>query len=156
MTAVDNRPTRRRTHVTPYTMERRIMGTPAEVASTVDRLRRSGQLLAITRPRLMPGSDSRVYVLVRLLATPVRSTREAATARRLLRVAGRVAVVVVPVTGAAFAVVYALSRLVAALLPLLPYLGIGLIAALLVWRALGRVGVCAGLHCPGCSHGGHR
>lgn len=158
MTAVDARPSVRRTTVTPYTSERRIVGTPAQVAHMVDLVRRSGHLVAMTDPRLAPEGDGRVSVTVRLVLPPVRSTRQAAAGRRrrVLRMAGRVAVVVVPVTGAAVAVVYAVPRLLAALIPVLPYLGVALVVALLVWRALGRAGVCPGLHCPGCSHGGHR
>ena len=159
MTAVDNRPTLRRTQVTPYTSERRIVGTPAQVAHMVDLVRRSGHLVAMTDPRLAPEGDGRVYVTVRLvLPPPDRSTRQTAADRRrtVLRIAGRVSTVVVPVTGAAVAVVYAVSRLLAALIPALPYLGVALVVALLVWRVLGRAGVCPGLHCPGCSHRGHR
>jgi hypothetical protein len=159
VTTIDNRPTIRRTQITPYTSERRIVGTPMQVAHMVDLVRRSGHLVAMTDPRLTPENDGRVYVTVRVvLPPPIRSTRVVAAdrRRRALRIAGRVSAAVIPVTGAAVAVVYAVSRLVAALVHLLPYLGIGLVVALLVWRALGRAGVCPGLHCPGCSHGGHR
>lgn len=158
MTAVDRRQTVRRTQVTPHTTERRIVGTPAEVASTIDRVRRSGRLVAMTRPRPMPEGGGRVCVNVRFLATPVRTARQVAADHRrtVLRTAGRVAAVVVTVTGLAAAVVYAVSRLIAALLHLLPYLGVALVVAVIAWALLGRVGVCPGLHCPGCSHGGHR
>ncbi|MFI7543111.1 hypothetical protein [Actinoplanes sp. NPDC049599] len=158
MTAVQYRPSGRRPQVTPYTTERRIVGTPAEVASTVDRVRRSGRLVAMTYPRPMAEGDGRVFVKVRFLATPVRSTRQVTTDRRraVLRAAGRAAAVVVPATGLAVAVVYAVSRLVAALLHLLPLLGVALVVTVIAWSLLGRAGVCPGLHCPGCSHGGHR
>jgi len=158
MTAVDYRLTMRRPQVTPYTTERRIVGTPAEVASTVDRVRLSGRLVAMTRPRLAPEGDGRVYVNVRFLSPPVRSARQVAADRRrtLLRIGGRVAAVVIPVTGVAAAAVYAVTRLIAGLIHLLPYLGGALVLVLIVWAALGRAGVCPGMHCPGCSHGGHR
>jgi len=158
MTAVGYRPNVRRTQVTPYTAERRIVGTPAQVASTVDQVRRSGRLVAMTHPRLLPEGDGRVYVNVRYLATPNRSARRVADDRRrtALRTAGRTALVVVPVTGLAAALVYALALLVADLVHLLPYAGVGVVAALLVRRAFSRAGVCAGRHCPGCSHRGHR
>ena len=158
MTAVDYRLTMRRPQVTPYTTERRIVGTPAEVASTVDRVRLSGRLVAMTRPRLTPEGDGRVYVNVRFLSPPVRSARQITTDRRrtMLRTAGRLSAVVIPVTGVAAAVVYTVTRLIAELLHLLPYLGGALVLLLVGWAALGRAGVCPGLHCPGCSHGGHR
>lgn len=157
MTAVDYRPTIGRRQVTPYTTERRIVGSPAEVASTVDRVRRSGRLVAMTHPRPTPEGDGRVYVNVRFLAAPARSTRQVTADRRTVRrTASRVAAVVVPVVGLAAAVVYAVTRLVAALLHLLPFLGVALVVAVIAWALLGRAGVCPGLHCPGCSHGGHR
>ena len=145
------------TPVTAYTIERRIVGTPAEVADTVDRVRRSGRLVAMTRPRLTPDADAQVSVTVRVLAPPARSPRQITADRRpVWRRAGRVAAVMVPVTGLTAAVIYAVARLVAALIPLLPYLGGALLVALILWAALGRAGICPGLHCPGCSHGGHR
>jgi hypothetical protein len=98
-----------------------------------------------------------VYVTVRFLATPVRSTRDVAAyrRRRVLRRASWVSAVVVSSIGFAVAVAYTVSRLVAALIHLLPYLGVALVLVLAVWATLGRAGVCPGLHCPGCSHGGH-
>ena len=156
MTAVDYRPAVRRTQITPYTIERRIVGMPVEVAGTVDRVRRSGRLVAMTRPRPTPDGDGRVYVNVRLLAPPVRTPRKVTADRRtILRAAGRITAVVIPVAGFAAAVLYTLSRLVAELARLLPYLGGALVAAVAAWVLLSRVGVCPGLHCPGCSHGGH-
>jgi len=158
MTAVDYRLSMRRPQVTPYTTERRIVGTPAEVASTVDRVRLSGRLVAMTRPKLTPEGDGHVYVNVRYLTPPVRSARQVAIDRRrtVLRTGGRVAAVVIPVTGVAAAAVYAVTRLIAELVHLLPYLGFALVLLLVGWAALGRAGVCPGLHCPGCSHGGQR
>ena len=154
MTAVDYR-TASRTHVTPYTTDRRITGTPAKVAATIDQVRRSGRLVAMTNPR--PTADGNVWVNVRFLTTPDLPTRQATDRRHpLLRTAGRIATVVIPVAGLTVGLIYAVSRLIAALIPLLPYLGVGLVLVLLLWAALGRAGVCAGLHCPGCSHGGHR
>jgi hypothetical protein len=153
MTAVAYRPTVRRTQVTPYTTERRIVGTPTEVAATVDRVRRSGRLVAMTTPRMTRDDDGRVYVNVRYLAPPTRPTR---TRRRTAgRTAGRVAAIAVPLVGLAAVAAYAVTRLIAELIHLLPYLGSALVVVLLVWAVLGRAGVCPGLHCPGCSHGGH-
>lgn len=158
MTTVQYPPPGRRPQVTPYITERRIVGTPAEVASTVDRVRRSGRLVAMTYPRPMAEGDGRVFVTVRYLATPVRSTRQVTADRRraVLRAAGRAAAVVVPVAGLAVAMVYAVLRLVAALPHLTPVLGVALVVTVIAWALLGRAGVCPGLHCPGCSHGGPR
>lgn len=157
MTAVRYRPNVRRTQVTPYTTERRIVGTPAEVASTVDRVRRSGRLVAMTRPRPVPEGDGRVFVNVRFLATPVRSARQVAADRRrtVLRTAGRVVVRVIGVAAVVCAVSRLVIWLVIGLLHLLPFLGVALVVALIGWALLGRAGVCPGLHCPGCSHRGH-
>jgi hypothetical protein len=152
------RPTPRRVQVTPYTAERSVIGTPAQVACTVDLIRRSGRLVAATRPRQMPDGDRRIYVNVRFLVTPVRPARQVAADRRrtVLRTVGRVAAVAVPVTGVVVALAYAVAWLVAELVRLLPYVGGALVVVLIVWAVLGRAGVCAGLHCPGCSHGGRR
>ena len=157
MTAVDHRPTARRTQVTPYTTERRIVSAPSEVAAMVDRVRRSGRLIAMTTPRPTPEGDGSVFVTVRFLTAPVRSTRQVTTDRRRtgLRTAGSVAAVAVPTAGAVAGLLWALARLVAELAHLLPYLGAALTVALLLWATLGRAGICPGLHCPGCSHGGH-
>jgi hypothetical protein len=157
VSAVDYRPSVPGTQVTPYTTDRRIVGTPTQVADTVDRVRRSGRLVAMSRPRLLPDGNGRMFVTVRFLTEP-RSTRQIGTDRRRarLRTAGRVAAVAVPAAGTAAALVYAVSRLVAELLHLLPYLGVALVLLLAGWALLGRAGVCPGLHCPGCSHGGHR
>jgi hypothetical protein len=154
--AVTDLPTARQMQITPYTAECSVVGTPAEVAGTPDLIRRFGRLVAATRPRRMPDGDPRVCVNVRFVVTPVRSARQYAAERRraALGTAGRVAAVVVPVTGFAAAVVYAVARLVAELIRLLPYVGGALVVALTLWALLGRAGVCPGLHCPGCSHGG--
>jgi hypothetical protein len=158
MTAVDYRSQVRRPQVTPFTTERRVVGTPAEVAATVDLVRRSGRLVAMTTPRpTSDGNGSVVWVNVRFLAVPVRTTRPAATDRRrtVVRSVGRVAAVAVPAAGFAAFLVYAVTQLVAALVALLPFFGGALLVALAVWALLGRAGVCPGLHCPGCAHGGH-
>ena len=157
MSAVDYRPGVPGTQVTPYTTDRRIVGTPVQVADTVDRVRRSGRLVAMSRPRPLPGGAGRVFVTVRFLTEP-HSNRRIGTDRRraTVRTAGLVAAVAVPAAGAAAALVYAVSRLVAELLHLLPYLGVALVLLLAGWALLGRAGLCPGLHCPGCSHGGHR
>ncbi len=137
-----------RTAVTPYTTERRIVGTPAEVAATVTRVRLSGRLVAMTTPRLTRDGDGRVFVNVRYVApTPPRRTRR--------RTALRFAAFAVPAIGLAAATVYAVARLVAELIHLLPIIAGALVVLLVVWAALGRAGVCPGLHCPGCRHGGH-
>ncbi len=157
MTAVDHRPALGRTQVTPFTTDRRIVGTPAEVAAMVGRVRRSGRLIAMTTPRPTPEGAGNVSVTVRLLTTPVRSTRQVNTDRRctVLRTTGRVAAITIPVAATVAALVWAVSRLVAELIHLMPYLGAALAVALLLWAGLGHAGVCPGLHCPGCSHGGH-
>jgi hypothetical protein len=153
--AVAYRPTNRHTQLTPYTAERALIGTPAEVAATLDLIRRSGRLIAATRPRPMPEGDPRICVHVRFLVTPVRSARQVTADRRrtVLRAAARVGAVAVPVTAFAAAVVYTLSRVVAEVIRLLPALAATAIAVLIVWAVLGRAGVCCpGIHCPGCSH----
>ena len=154
MTATTYRPMVRRTQVTPYTMERRIEGAPAEVAATVARVRRSGRLVAMTTPRLSPTGDGTVYVNVRFLAPPPSRTARpvAIRLRTIRRTAIRVAAIAVLVVGLAAVAVYAVMRLVAELIHLLPVLGGALVLLLLVWSALGRAGVCPGLHCPGCAH----
>ena len=129
MTAVDYRPTVRRPQVTPYTTKRRIVGTPTEVARTVDRVRLSGRLVAMSRPRLTSEGDGRVYVDVRYMTPPVRS----------------------PLSSCAY-----MRRPWELSCSRLPLLSVALVLVLVVWAALGRAGVCPGLHCPGCSHGGHR
>jgi hypothetical protein len=157
MTAAVHRPMVRRAQVTPYTTERRIVGTPTEVAATVDRVRRSGRLIAMTTPRLVREGDGRVYVNVRFLTPPAPAARRATAARRrtILRTTARIVAVAVPVAGVAVGAVYAVGLLIAGLVRLVPYVGGGLVVVLLLWAALGRAGVCPGLHCPGCSHGGH-
>ena len=151
---VDRQLNGRRTGATPYTVERRIVGTPAEVTSTVARVRRSGRLVAMTTPRWMPAGDARVWVNVRFLAAPTDSARQSAADRRrvVLRTVGCIAAVLVPVAVIAAGLFYVMARLV----DLLPNAGVVLILAVIVWRALRRADVCAGLHCTSCSHGGRR
>jgi hypothetical protein len=149
--------TRTGAQLTPYTIDRRIIGTPAEVAAAVATLRHSGRLITMTTPRQMPGDDPRVFVHVRILAprpgrhgvhTRAAQPRTWRRRRWPLAVAGAsTAVTVVAGSG------YLLGRTVAPAVD-----GRALLAALAallvaVWLFLGRAGVCCpGLHCPGCKH----
>lgn len=54
----------------PDLLARRASGTPAEVAAIVAHVRRSGRLVSMTTPRLLP--DGRVFVDVTHLARPPR------------------------------------------------------------------------------------
>jgi hypothetical protein len=148
MTATPFGPVVRRPQVTPYTTDRRIIGTASEVAATVARVRRSGRLIAMTTPRQT--NDGRVFVNVRYLTPPAQPARPARPARR--RTAVRVAAIATTAAALIGLAVYGVVLLVTALVHLLPLLIGGLVLLLLAWAVLGRAGVCPGVHCPGCTH----
>jgi hypothetical protein len=123
--------------------DRRITGTPDQVADQVALARRSGRLVAMTEPREMP--DGQVWVTVRVLDRPAP-----VPATRRLRWQ-----VVVPVTVTAAAVLagtaWAVGRLVDAVAAAAPTIAGGLALLVLVLAVLFRRGhLCTGLHCSGC------
>lgn len=125
-------------------LDRRIIGTPDEVAAQVALARRSRRLVAMTEPR--ETTDGRgVWVTVRVLDRPAP-----VPARRRLRwqIAVPVAATTAAVlTGLGWAVVQLVTAIVAALPWLLGALAVaGLVLALLVRRGH----LCTGLHCPNC------
>jgi hypothetical protein len=144
------RPAHIGTEVIPYTVDRRIIGTPAEVAATVAAVRDSGRLVAMSVPRQMPGADPRVWVHVRFIDRPrTARTAHARPARRWPTVTA----VAVPATTAVVVAGYLAVQLVRALIALLPTLAGGLVVLAVIWLLLGRAGVCCpGIHCPGCKH----
>ncbi|GAA1879183.1 hypothetical protein [Asanoa iriomotensis] len=148
-------PTDPRPRVTPYTIDRRISGTPAEVAATVATLRTSARLIAMSLPRQVADDPARVWVRVRILA-PRPRTAVHATPRPVRRVVRRrwpVAVGVTAAGAAATGAVWAVVTFLAALAAHWPAVVGVLVLLSLLWLSLGRAGVCCpGLHCPGCKH----
>lgn len=112
-----------------------VTGTPAEVAAAVRAARATGRLEAMTTPHRVPGHPRRVYVHIRM-REPQRRVWPAA-------VAGGVALAAI-----AAVTVLAVAWMVAHWQMLL---GAAVVAAV-VLAGLGRVGVCPGIHCPGCRH----
>ncbi|WP_090795375.1 hypothetical protein [Asanoa ishikariensis] len=147
-------PTDPRPRVTPFTIDRRISGTPTEVAAAVATLRTSGRLITMTMPRQVPDDATRVWVHVRILSPRPRKAVHAAT--RPMRVVRRrwpVAAGMTAAGTAATAAVWALVKFVAALAAVWPAVVGVLVLLSLLWLSLGRAGVCCpGLHCPGCKH----
>lgn len=113
------------------------VGTPAEVAAIVARVRESGRLVSITLPRLDARGRTFVYVTFRTLPD-----RRQARRRRLLIAAAVLAAVLLPL-----AAVWMLLKALAAVFPYA--VGALLIVGLALWLP-GHSGACTGLHCKGC------
>lgn len=126
----------------PNLLARRASGTAAEVAAIVAHVRRSGRLVSMTLPQLLP--DGRVSVDVVYLASS-RSPRR--TVRRRQLVVAAVALVVV--VGVAGAVLWLLSLLLGVLAQAAAVAGVLLVLWLLLSAANGHA--CRGLHCGGCN-----
>ncbi|MEV4389102.1 hypothetical protein AB0J68_25885 [Micromonospora sp. NPDC049580] len=128
-------------------LDRRVTGTPAYVASVVTQLRDSGRLVHSTPPQWTPDGAT---VVVRFLDRPAPATAVARRRRRWPVVAVATAVVTVGGVG-----VYALIRLVDALVAALPAilaaLAVLALIAILSGPARSRV-VCVTMHGPGCRH----
>jgi hypothetical protein len=126
-----------------------IRGTLPEVGAALEVASRSGRLVAATDPVPMPGEPGVVLVHVRF-APPPRRPLVVKTRRRTRP--GVVAVAVAGVLGVLGVVVWAVATLIAWVVAhWLTVLGV-LAGGWLVLTALGRAGVCPGIHCPGCSH----
>ncbi|WP_328853380.1 hypothetical protein OG994_12715 [Micromonospora globbae] len=133
-----------------HAVNRRIVGTPAEVAAAVATLRDADRLLSMSIPRQMPGTDPRVWVTVRFIDRPRPARTVYARSRRR---AVTVAAVAVPATVAVAVAGWVAVQLVTALIALLPVLAGGLFVLAVIALLLRRSGVCCpGLHCPGCKH----
>ncbi|MEV4810275.1 hypothetical protein [Micromonospora avicenniae] len=132
----------------PSVVARRIVGTPAEVASTVALVRDTGRLLSMTTPQQIPGHAARVTVTVRFL-----DTRTASTPVRRPRRGPVIAAIAVPAVGAVAAIGYLAAQIVQAIRAAFPLIAGGalvLVVIALLLRKSGRC--CPGLHCPGCGH----
>jgi hypothetical protein len=123
-------------------LDRRIIGTPAEVAAKVALARDSGRLVAITEPRQI--GDGRVWVELRVVDRPVPVPVPTVRRRRWPIVA-----TLAGLTGAALAaLLWAIAHLVAANAPAIAG-GLGLLVLVLA-VLFGRGHRCTGLHCSGC------
>lgn len=129
-----------------------ITGTTVQVGQMLDRLARSGRLASASDPQ-PTGQGGQVLVTVRVL--PPRPAAAAVTAspgvRRRVRpwvwwTAGGAAVAVLAVV--AWLVAVAVAWLVAHWAVVVA----ALVGVAVLLGLLGRVGVCVGVHCPGCRH----
>lgn len=110
------------------TLDRRIVGTPAEVAVKVAILRDSDRLVYMSTPRQLPDDDRRVWVHVRFLDR----SQPAATVTRQRRRRWPVAAAATGGVAVAGVGVYALVHLVNAVIALLPVIVGGLLLLALV------------------------
>lgn len=128
-----------------------VTGSPVQVGQMLDRLARTGRLARVSDPQ-PTGQAGQVLVTVRVLQPrPAPALTARTRPRRRVRAwvwwtAGGAAVAVL--AGVAWLVVAAVAWVVAYWAHLL--VGLALLAVVLA--GLGRVGVCVGVHCPGCRH----
>lgn len=130
-------------------IDRRVVGSPVEIARFLTAAGLSGRLVSSSELRPMPAGDPRVYVAVRLCERPVE---QVVTAARWRRRPGLVATVTATVVVVVSALGVALYLLVQAVIALMPYVIAGLVILAVLWLLAGRAGVCPGVHCPGCRH----
>ncbi len=130
---------------------RTVVGEPEQVAAALRRLDEQDRLIAMTPPKPLP--DGRVRVGVKLgepapavVAVPAPAPQRAA--RRVRVVVACVVGGLALLTGAGLAVALVVREIAAHLAAVVGIAGL----VVLAWAGLGRVGVCAGIHCPGCRH----
>lgn len=126
-----------------------LIGTPDHVRACLEALHANGELVSMTPPK--PAGTGQVVVRVEL--TPTRPRQRPDKVGTRPRQGWRVPAAVIG--GAVVAVGALVALLWWAVLWLADHAAqvLGVLGALLVvvWL-LGRVGVCPGVHCPGCRH----
>ena len=128
-------------------LRRTITGTPAEVAATVARVRRTGRLVAMTVPRPVGPTDPRVAVVV-----IVRPTANPAPPRRSRRRWVKPTVITLAAVGTVAGIGYGLIALLHSLARAVatPAALGGAFLLVLALVLIGARGGCPGLHCSGC------
>lgn len=127
------------------TFDRRIIGTPEQVRNAIQRIQSSGRLVHASPWRETPEG---VTVTVRILDQPAQPTPAPRVRRRRWPIAAAAASVAT-VSGVA---VYALVRLVDAVIDALPVIfgALLLLALVAVLSKPGRSVACVTFHGPGC------
>jgi hypothetical protein len=143
------------TAIRPGVYDHAVTGTAGQLAALLRHHTSAGTLVAATAPRRLP--DGRCSIILRLRTNPAarrRVTRPATPVRT--RRTGRIAALVLAIAGAAAglltAIAWLLGQLVAFLTAHAAALAGVAIALVAIIAALGRAGVCPGIHCPGCTH----
>lgn len=123
-----------------------VTGTAVELSNIVRAHRAAGTFVGMSEPHAVTGGrfQVRMALLERAPARPVPRVRR--RSRCAWCIAGGASAAVLVLAG----VGYLLGRLVLVVVANLPLILGGLAVLLMLAVALGRAGVCAGVHCGGC------
>jgi hypothetical protein len=141
-----------------------VIGTADQLANLVANHRTAGTLIAAGWPQALPDRPGhyqlRIRIREQISARPTGRVIAAdlshdARHRRLRRRTG-IAATITAITGVIAGLTAAVAYLVGQLVVLITahlavIVGVGVLVVLLL-AALGRVGACSGMHCPGCRH----
>jgi len=141
----------------PDLLRRTVTGTPAEVSTTIERVRSRGYLVAEEMPVQVHGDRHRVRVTVTLSPVPIRPVvpTRPSLGRRAVKPLAITGGALVVLAGIGYGLYYLMQQAIRAASAGAPAALGFLVVVALVLFALGRRKAtgCSGFHCGGC--GGH-